>query len=77
MDEEYQTHSPRSTEFMNMEGLNPTIQRKKNPEEDSVFKTALAKMHGTDPANIQESIEGNYKYYKINGHVIFRDINNA
>lgn len=60
-------------EFLGMEGLAPTIQRKYDAAEENVFKNALAMGYGVSINDITEEIEGNYKIYKINGGIIFRD----
>lgn len=64
-----------SEELLGMEKLEPTIQRKHDPNEDVIFKGALAKMHNVNPDEIKVVVEGPYKFYKINGVNIFRDRN--
>jgi hypothetical protein len=62
-----------TNEFLGMEGLAPTIHRKYDANEESIFRNALATMHKVSPEEITMEEEGNYKIYKINGGVIFRD----
>ncbi len=64
-------------DILGMEGLEPTIHRKYDSNEENIFLGSLAKMHGVDVAQITITIEGCYRIYKINGVNIFRDINNA
>jgi hypothetical protein len=64
-------------DILGMEGLEPTIHRKYDATEENVFKNSLAKAYNVNPDEITVDIEGRYRMYKINGHVIFRDINNG
>ena len=51
----------------------PTIRRKKNDEEESLFHESLARAYNCNVSDITIEHESIYKIYKLNGHVIFRD----
>jgi hypothetical protein len=49
------------------------INRRYTREEEDLFHKALADSYKVPTSTIKVEIEGNYKLYRINGKVIFRD----